>query len=125
MLGSCRPNPSSLLWRAVYIVSAVFVFSYILFNVLDLDLSDLPLRPAPIERTAAVIQVPKATEHAFLPYRTDFWVDVSLLVPDISKESLRLQRKGIQRSLNFHSPHTRVYRMALPRSSTEDAFPSA
>jgi len=31
------------LWRLVYIVSAVFVFFYIAFDVLDLDLSDFPL----------------------------------------------------------------------------------
>ena len=125
MLHYFRPNPSSLLWRAVNIVSAVFVFSYILFDVLDLDLSDFPLRQAPLERTAVVTQVSKGTEHTFLPDRTDFWVDLSLLFSDISKESLRLRHKGILRSLQFDSARTCVYRIGLPRSSTKDSSPSA
>jgi hypothetical protein len=125
MLGSWRLNSYSLLWRAVYIVCVVFVFSYLLFNVLDLDLSDFPLRQSPIDRTAVVIQVPKGTEYAFLSNRTDFWIDLSLLVSDMSNESVRLQQKGIQSSLKFDSPYTRAYRIALPRSSTKDSSPSA
>jgi hypothetical protein len=87
-----------------------------------LDLSDFPLRHAPLKRTAVVIQVP---EHTFLPDRTGFWTDLTLLVSDISKESLRIQHKGILRSLKFASARTRVYRIALPRSSTKDSSPSA
>jgi len=119
-----RRSRFSLLWRAVYIVSAVFIFSYILFDVLDLDLSSFPLRQAPIQRTAAVIQLPKAIEHAFLPDRTNFWLDLSPLLADVSKESLRLQHKGILRSLKFDSARTRAYRIAFPRSSTKDSSPS-
>jgi hypothetical protein len=125
MLHYFRLNRSSLLLRTIYIASAVFVFSYILFDVLDLDLSDFPLRQAPLERSAVVTQVPKGTEHTFLPDRTVFWVDLSLLFSEISKESLRLQHKGMLRSLLFDSARTRVYRIALPRSSTKDSSPSA
>jgi|SRR5262249_25555390 len=120
-----RRSRSSFLWRAVYIVSAVFIFSYIVFDVLDLDLSDFPLRQAPIQKTAAVIQLPKGIERPFLPDRTNFCVDLTLLVANISNGFLSLQHKGIFRPLKFDSARTRVYRIALPRSSTEDSSPSA
>jgi hypothetical protein len=41
MIGS-RSTHSSILWRAAYIVCVLLVFSYVLFDLLDVDGSDFP-----------------------------------------------------------------------------------
>jgi hypothetical protein len=121
-----RRNRSLLIWRPLTSIFAVFVLSYILFDVLDLDLSNFPLKQAPVKRTAVATEVLKGEEHAFLsPNRTDYWVNPSLSFLDIPKESLRLQHKGIMRSLKFNVARIRLYRIALPRSFIKDPPPPA
>jgi len=112
------------LWRLVYIASAVFVFSYIAFDVLDLDLSDFPLGQAPRERVVVVTEVPKGTELVSLTGDAGLRMEPSLLDPAIFEESTRLQHKDTLRTLRSTAyPH--IHRLISPRSSTRDSSPAA
>ena len=100
------------------------VFSYILFDVLDLDGSDFPRPRAPVERNVVVAEVPKEIKQAYLSERTELWVDHSVLVPAMFGESVHVR---LTRALTFsplESARTRGYRIALPRSSPSDPFQS-
>ncbi len=74
-----RPNRSSPLGRTIYIAGMVIVFSYILFDVLDLDGTDFPRPRAPVERNVVVAEVPKVTGYVYLPERTDFVANLTVL----------------------------------------------
>ena len=124
MLPDFRPIHYSRFWRAIYIVCMLLVFSYILFDVLDLDGSDFPRPRAPIERSVVVAEVPKEIKQTYLSEGTEFWVDHSVLVPAMSGGSVHVR---LTRALKFsplESVRTRGYRIALPRSSPPDPFDS-
>ena len=124
MLPDFRPIHYSRFWRAIYIVCMLLVFSYILFDVLDLDGSDFPRPRAPVERNVVVAEVPKEIKQAYLPDRTELWVDHSVLVPAMPGGSVQVR---LTRTLTFSpldSARTRGYRIALPRSSPSDPFDS-
>ena len=119
MLPDFRFNHCSKVWRAIYVVCTLLVFSYILFDVLDLDGSDLPSRH-PLERTVIVAEVAKDTEHVYSLDRSEFWMDLLLLAVSGEAASVRLTRVLIFSPLD--SARSRGYRVALPRSSTIDPF---
>lgn len=54
--------------RAMYVVCMCFVFSYIAFDVLDLDGSDLPSLVTTLERPSIIAVVPSEVE---IPYSSD------------------------------------------------------
>jgi hypothetical protein len=103
----------------------MFVVFYIAFDVLDLDLSDFPLKQVPRERVVVVTEVPKGTELANLLGDTGLRMEPSLLDPAIFKESTRLRHyKDTLRALQSTAyPH--VHRLTFPRSSTRDSSPAA
>jgi hypothetical protein len=125
MLPDFRPIHYSKFWRAIYLVSMFLVFSYILFDVLDLDGSDFPRPRGPVERNVVVAEVLKEIKQAYLPDRTELWVDHSVLVPPaMSGESVHV---WLTQALTFSpldSARTRGYRIALPRSAPSDPFQS-
>jgi hypothetical protein len=112
------------LWRLVYIASAVFVFSYIAFDLLDLDLSDFPLGQAPRERVVVVTEVPKGTEVVNLTDNADLRMEPWLLDSANFKESTRLQHKDTLRTLRS-TAHSHIHRLTFPRSSIRDSSPAA
>ena len=93
MLRHHKLKNSNRLWRLVHTVTVVFVFSYIAFDVLDLDLSDFPLKQVARERVVVVTESPKGTELANLLDHDGLRMKPSLLDPSIFKESIRLQQK--------------------------------
>ena len=103
-------------WRCVYLISAVFVFSYIAFDVLDLDLSDFPLSHTPREKTAIVTEVPKITGSLNAGNPDGFRIAPSLLEPPIFKDSLQSDLLRVPRFrkflISFHP-------LIIPRSSSE------
>jgi hypothetical protein len=124
MLTDFRFNHCSIFWRTIYVVCIAFVFSYIFFDVLDLDGSDFPQPRAPVERNVVVAEVSKEIKQAYFPDKTELWVDRLALVPSISSESVDLR---LTRALTFSpldSARTHGYRIALPRSSPPDPFQS-
>jgi hypothetical protein len=124
MLPDFRSSRCSTFWRAIYIVSMLLVFSYILFDVLDLDGSDFPRPRAPVERNVVVAEVPKEIKQAYLSERTELWVDHSVLVPSVSGESVHVRLARMLTFSPLESARTRGYRIALPRSSPSDPFDS-
>jgi hypothetical protein len=124
MLTGFRFKHCSIFWRTIYVVCIAFVFSYIFFDVLDLDGSDFPRSRAPVERNVVVAEVSKEIKHAYFPDKTELWVDQLALVPAISGESVDVR---LTRALTFSpldSARTHGYRIALPRSSPPDPFQS-
>ncbi len=64
-----RPHiRNSSLQRMIYIVCLFFVFSYIAFDVLDLDGSNLPSWLAPVQRSLILGVIPSDAE---IPYSFD------------------------------------------------------
>jgi hypothetical protein len=124
MLPDFRSSRCSTFWRAIYIVSMLLVFSYILFDVLDLDGSDFPRPRAPVERNVVVAEVPKEIKQAYLSERTELWVDHSVLVPAMFDESVHVRLTRMLTFSPLESARTRGYRIALPRSSPSDPFDS-
>jgi hypothetical protein len=124
MLPNFRSDHCSTFWRATYLICTVLVFSYILFDVLDLDGSDFPLQPHPLQRTSIVAEVSKDVKRSHLPDRIEPRVDL-VLFPIISGESLRFRLTKVLTFSPVGFARTRGYRVALPRSSPTDPFHSS
>jgi hypothetical protein len=120
MLASFRSVKFSVLWRTISIICVMMVFSYILFEVLDLDGSNFPLQRYPVESNAIV---PETETNTIRPYlirlaepRTEFsfswltkhvdWVHLRLIETLTVPGFTQVQRRG--------------YRAPLPRSSIPD-----
>ncbi len=110
---------SSPLRQALYIACAICMLSYVLFDILDLDGSDFPLKPVPIEKTIVVAEVPKEIKQFYSPARTEFWVDGAVLFAVDSGESAPVQFKRVPDFTALDAVRRRGYRLALPRSSIE------
>ncbi len=106
--------------RVIYIVCMIMVFSYIFFDVLDLDGSDFPLAHAPMERTVVVVEVPKDVGYMDLLDQMGSWADISLPLRSMFVESLQLLRARGSKPRPLDAARARGYRAALPRSSTID-----
>lgn len=113
-------HSSSLCWRVIHVACAVAVCSFILFDVLDLDGSNFPLKPNPTQSAVLVATGVENTDHIYLSNLTEPWsriVTISLAEP-FNLFSLRFAREF--RYLTLDSARRRGYRTALPRSSTSD-----
>ena len=96
MLSGSWPIHSSRVWRAIYVVSILLVFSYIFFDVLDLDGSNFPRLFTPVERTIIVAVVPSGTQLNYSSDESELRGDISLLFVD---RSSRIQSTALGRSL--------------------------
>ena len=121
MLSDSWPTHSSRVWRATYVVSMLLVFSYILFDVLDLDGSSIHRLPAPAKRTVIVAVVPSGAQINY-PSEQSGLRDMALLFANRAglhssqwPELLRASRLGTARS---HG-----YRVGLARNSLPDSPP--
>src|SRR5262245_56805822 len=86
-------------WRILNVVCVLFVFAYITFDVLDLDLSEFPVKPTH-ERAAAVAEVPQvefADAFAFGANQTFF--------PTIQNGSLEQLARSLQITTMRVFPH--------------------
>ena len=110
--------------RAIYAVSTLLVFSYILFEVLDLDGSDFPLKQSALERAAIVADVAKDPLGAYSAEKIARPGDLFLVSPNMDCGPRRacLTRALTLSSLNSTRNHG--YRIALPRSSPPDPLRS-
>ena len=106
-------------WRWVHIMSAVLVFSYVAFDVLDL--SDFPLN----ERMLIITEAPKATEIVHTVNWNGFHIVPSLLQPSLFKESIRIQQKNMLRASRFREARIPFHRLTLSQSPTLDSSPPA
>ena len=120
MLAAFRSFHSSVFLRAISIACVVVAFSYIFFEVLDLDGSNFPLQRFPVENAAIV---PEVETNIVRPYLTRWavpWTEVlcSLLPEQVDSVRPRLIEYFKASALN--SIKRRNYRVALPRSSVPD-----
>jgi hypothetical protein len=120
MLAAFRSFHSSVFLRAISIACVVVAFSYIFFEVLDLDGSNFPLQRFPVENAAIV---PEVETNIVRPYLTRWavpWTEVlcSLLPEQVDSVRPRLIEYFKASALN--SIQRRNYRVALPRSSVPD-----
>jgi len=103
-------------------VCLVLVFSYILFDVLDIDGSDTPLPRAPAERSVIVAEVPQDTDHAC----QSIWVepccdhDHSSLFAVQSSDAMQLQRTEVHTRSPLDLARARGFLLGLPRASLAD-----
>jgi hypothetical protein len=95
-------------------------FSYIFFEVLDLDGSKFPLQRFPVENTAIVPEVETNIVRPYLTRWAVLWKEVlcSLLPEQVDRVRPRLIENFKASALN--SIQRRNYRVALPRSSVPD-----
>ena len=112
-------------WLAIFTVATAAVFSFILFEVLDIDGSDFPGQPAAQVTPATLSEAEHDLRRAHLHGSIKLWVDATLVLPHGSLESVRLHRPPVPRVLLIRSPQTQGYRITLPRSSLPDAPRSA
>lgn len=83
MLAHFRPNHYrvSILWRTIYAVSVVIGFSYIFFEVLDLDSHfRSPFYPLyPVKGFTVAQDVLKDAERTYLPGLAELWGDLFVI----------------------------------------------
>ena len=123
MLASFRSFNSSVLWRAISIVCVIMVFSYIFFEVLDIDGSNFPSQRSPVESNAIVPEVETNIVRPYLTRLAEPWIGVvcSLLTQQVD----RVHPRPIENlpAPAFNSLQRRGYRASLPRSSIPNDLP--
>jgi hypothetical protein len=123
ILSSRRPFHSPIFWRATHVVCALLVFSYILFDVLDLDGSTFARLLATVERAAIVAEVTDAILLNYSPEKSESWGDTSLLLTDQSGLCARLYWTELLRALPLGATRSHGYRVGLARNSLPDSSP--
>jgi len=120
MLAAFRSSDYSVFWRAISIACVMVAFSYVFFEVIDLDSSTLPLQRFPVESTAIVPEVETNLVHPYLTRLALPWSDISLFL--LPEQADCVRPRGIENSKAsaFNSVQRRNYRVALPRSSVPD-----
>jgi hypothetical protein len=99
--------------------------SYIAFDVLDMDLSDFPLKPGARQRVVVVAEVPKGTEAANLLELPAPWPGSSRLDPAVFKQSLGLQQNEPLRTVGFPSRRLPIHRILHSHYSAPQSSPPA
>jgi hypothetical protein len=120
MLASFRSVKFSVLWRAIPFICVMMVFSYIFFEVLDLDGSNFPLQRYPVESNAIVPETETNTIRPYLTRLTEPWTEFSFswLTKHVDWVHLRLIENLT--APGFTQVQRRGYRAPLPRSSIPD-----
>jgi hypothetical protein len=123
MLASVRSFNGSLLGRAIFIACVTIAFSYIFFEVLDLDGSNFRTHRDPVQIIAIVPAVETDVIRSELAHRTDPGVEVSFF--SLAKPIEWVHRFATKESVTpiLNLLHRCGYRTALPRSSIPDDFP--
>ncbi len=115
MLASFRSLKTSAIWRAISIACVMMAFSYILFEVLDLDGSNFPMR-YPVESNAIVPEVETNVVRPHFVRLAEPWTGVSF--PLLTKPAFWVHPRPREVIISaFNLLQRRGYRAALPRSS--------
>ena len=122
MLSDSWPTHSSRVWRATYVVSMLLVFSYILFDVLDLDGSSIHRLPAPAKRTVIVAVVPSGAQLNY-PSEQSGLRDMALLLANRAGLHSQSQWPELLRASRLGTARSHGYRVGLARNSLPDSPP--
>jgi hypothetical protein len=117
------PMHSSRASRAIYILSVLLVFSYIFFDVLDLDGSNFPRLFTPVEKIITVAVVPSSTELNCAPEQSELYRYISVLFADRSVESSLPPWAELSRASPLGTARSHGYRIGLARNSLPDSPP--
>jgi hypothetical protein len=106
----------------IYIACTILVFSYIFFDVLDLDGSELPSHPA----KGAILTVNDLNEieRAYHPKSVEAWQDFTYDLTAYQRDLTSLHGPEELRISPLDASRAHRYRVALPRSSVPDPFRS-
>lgn len=124
MLTAIRPPNPSPVWRGIYLTCAILVFLFTVLDVLELDGFDFPSNQYPAKAAIVSVNDLSDSERAYHPKLVEPWEDFAyhltgyqgdLTLPH-GTEELRISR--------LDSSRLHRYRIALPRSSVTDPFPS-
>jgi hypothetical protein len=118
-----RSFHSSMVWRVTHVVCALLVFSYILFDVLDLDGSNFSRLLATVERATIVAEVTDAISLNYSPEKSESWGNTSLLFTDQSAICARLYWIELLRASRLGIARSHGYRVGLARNSLPDSSP--
>ena len=110
----------STLHRAMYIVCMCFVFSYIAFDVLDLDGSSLPSLVTTLERSSVVAVILSEVEIPYSSDRVEHARTIAALVADTFTEYARLQMTTVPESSLLASARAHGCRIGLARDDLPD-----
>jgi hypothetical protein len=121
MLWGRRSFHSSIFWRTTHTVCVLLVFSYILFDVLDLDGSNFSRLLATVERAAIVAEVPDAIPLNYSPEKSESGGDTSLLFTDPLGLYARLYWTVLSRASPLGATRSHGYRVGLARNSLPDS----
>jgi hypothetical protein len=123
MLWGRRSFHSSIFWRTTHTVCVLLVFSYILFDVLDLDGSNFSRLLATVERAAIVAEVPDAIPLNYSPEKSESWGDTSLLFANRSGLYGWPHWAQLLRASPLGTARSHGYRIGLARNSLPDSPP--
>jgi hypothetical protein len=113
------------LWLTAYVICIGLVFSFILFEVLDIDGSDFPAPSSNLATAIKLAEPPHEIKRALLTAPAQFWALLPIALVLLAAADLR--RRGAPRRVSRQpGPRgRRGLRIALPRASLADAAPSA
>ncbi len=111
---------NSWLWRTIYIVCLFFVTSYIAFDVLDLDGSNLPSVFTPVERSSFVAVIPSDAEITYSSDWGEHVLPIAALAALTLTEYTRFEMTRLAESSLFASPRAHGYRIGLARDDLPD-----
>jgi hypothetical protein len=125
MVRRSRLGRASTVLLAVYLACVALVFSFILFEVLDIDGSDFPMAPMRTVTPPHPAETSHDIKRAHLAGHGPLAID--LVAPDAGGVNLALR---VQRANGFtasvsSAPASRAYRVTLARSSLADPSASA
>src|SRR5262245_49147941 len=123
MLWGRRSLNSAIFWRATHTVCILLVFSYVLFDVLDLDGSNFSRLLATVEKAAIVAEVPDVIPLKYAPEKSEMWGEISLLFTDQAGSYARPQWAEVLRASTLGTARSHGYRVGLARNSLPDSSP--
>jgi hypothetical protein len=109
----------SRLLQFLHAFCMVFVLSYVFFDVLDLDGSNLTALVTRSERAAIAAETPADAESPHRPARADLW-DTVVTAPHASALLLHGERSEPVASSPLNSARAHGYRVGLPRDAVPD-----
>ncbi len=115
----------SKVWRACYILCTLLVSLYILFDVLDLDGSNLPHVNSPVRESVVAVEVTSDMEFVHTSDQAAPWENSTLVADESPQEHARFEIFEIPRSSPLDVARSHRYRASLPRDSITDLFPFA
>ena len=120
MLTAFRSIHYSVFWRLISIACVMVAFSYVFFEVLDVDGSTLPLQRFPVESTAIVPEIKTNLVHPYVTRLALPWSDISFFLLPEEVDCVRPYLIKNFKASGLNSIQRRNYRVALPRSSVPD-----